>query len=126
MDLELVVVLALASYRVSRLVTQDTVTANLRGALFGWAWDEEHPITVGSGKDAHFEPAPRAAWRTYVYEGLTCPVCLGVWASGAVYAAWRWGGTVGRVGVAVASIAGAQTLITLVQGRLTNAVDREQ
>ena len=59
MDLELVVVLALASYRVSRLVTQDTVTANLRGALFGWAWDEEHPITVGSGKDAQDRKSTR-------------------------------------------------------------------
>lgn len=102
LPLWVVVVLALASFRATRLVTKDSITLPFRERLYRFAWQDQ------PGRQ---EPEARAAWRTYVYEGLTCPWCLGVWVSTAGYCAWRWGSGIGRGVVVVLAIAGGQALL---------------
>lgn len=108
-SLAVVVVLGFAAFRATRLLTRDTITGVFRDRLFHFAWDVEHPTPDPTSRKAL--PTARAAWRTYLYEGLTCPWCLGVWVSGAVYAGWRWGGTWGRGIITVTAIAGVQAVI---------------
>lgn len=119
------VVVAFASYRITRVITTDTLLAAARERLYRWAWVEpdepelyairraEHPV-VGFGHDDEANPPmPRnGGLRTYVNELFNCPWCMGVWISYAVLAFWCW---VVRDGVAVAAylvlgaaVAGAQ------------------
>lgn len=95
------VIVALASYRLTRIVTADSLTYEFRQRAYRWAWSDEGEA-----------PTPRAAWRTYAYELTTCSFCLGVWVSAGAYAAWRWGPEWGRTGLVIAAIAGAQAYIS--------------
>ena len=104
-SLGVVVVLALAAFRLTRLATTDTITDPWRGWLFRWAWDAENPTDDGDG---HMVPTARAGWRTWAWTLATCQWCLGVWLALGVYAGWRWGGDVARAVVVVFAIAGAQ------------------
>jgi hypothetical protein len=89
---------ALAAYRLTRVVTTDSISLAARDRLFLWAWDDTDEIVVA-----------RAPWRTYVYELFTCSWCLGVWVSAAVYSAWRWWDAEAvRAVIAVFAVAGAQ------------------
>lgn len=120
------VVVALASYRITRVVTTDTLTQAPRDRLYHWAWVEpdepelyalrrqEHGIDpLVMERDDDVAPMPRkGGLRTYVNELFNCPWCLGVWVSYAVLAFWCW---VVRDGIAVAAylvtgaaVAGAQ------------------
>lgn len=68
------VVVALASYRAARIVTRDSISEPFRGWVYRWAWVSEDQ--------------PRAPWRTYVYEVLSCVLCLSVWCAALGYVAW--------------------------------------
>lgn len=103
-SLAVVVVLGLASMRLTRLVVSDTITLPFRERLYRWAWDDEHPTI----RDGVAWPTPRGGLRTWIHDGLTCSWCFGVYVTVAVYCAWRWGGGVARGIIAVAAIAGVQ------------------
>lgn len=111
-SLAIVVVLGFAAFRVTRVATADSITQPWRELLYRFAWDADHPV-VNHGLGI-VEPAPRAGWRTWFYELMTCPWCLGVWVSIGVYTLWRWGGDVGLAVVAVAGVAGVQGFIAAI------------
>ncbi len=105
-DLGVVVVLALAAFRLTRLLAADTITDPWRGWLFRWAWNDEVLTDDGTG---HLTPTPRGGgWRTWAWMLATCQWCLGVWIAVAVYAGWRWGGDVAQAVVVVLAVAGVQ------------------
>lgn len=88
-----IVVLAAATYRVARLVAVDTVTTPWRAVVYRFAWADPEPWDGPDDRPEESDgaPQPRAGWRTYVYEFVTCPHCLGVWiAIGAAVAWWHW------------------------------------
>lgn len=106
------VLLAFAAYRVARIVTTDTISIPFRERLYDWAWDEENGKVERKAETAIVTPVARAAWRTYVYELFTCPLCLGVWVAAALYCAWRWWDTEAvRAVIAIFAIAGAQCFL---------------
>lgn len=84
------------------MFTRDTLTVDWRDALARWAT-----------RDGDW----RNAFRSYVHELLTCPLCLGVWVSGAVYSLWRWCGPGARALVVVLAVAGVQCALALVEIR---------
>lgn len=97
--LALVAVLGTASYRLTRLVTRDTITDGFRSGLARWAWDE------------HREQW-RGRFRRRVQQLLTCPFCLGVWISAAVYV-WA---DLAQLGAPETGIAGDVVLVAAVAG----------
>lgn len=110
LPLGVLAVLALASYRATRLMTDDTLTLPLRDRLYRWAWDDEHP--VANRETGQLEPRPRAPLRTYVYELVTCSWCLGVWVAALLYVLWRWSSWAPvRYGIVVLALAGAQGFV---------------
>lgn len=101
--LALVAILGLAAYRITRVVTTDSITERARERLYRWAWVEpdeavayqaawmrwngDAPIVNG---DAPVPPMPRrGGFRTYVNELFNCPWCLGVWVSIGLVVAWE-------------------------------------
>lgn len=119
----LVAVLALATYRLTRLCTADKITLPIRDGLFRWAYKplvdgDETQAWVLLHPDATDIPShiPRG-WeiRTWVYDLATCDQCLGVWWGTAVYCAWRFGmhdeGSVIEGILTVAAICGLQSLL---------------
>lgn len=72
---------ALAAYRLTRLVTTDTITAPLRERARWWS-------TTGSPA---VQPLPgETSPRPWVEELLGCSWCIGVWAAFAVRVLPRW------------------------------------
>lgn len=121
--LAVIVVLALATYRVTRLCTADKITLPVREAIFSWAYK---PLTDTNEIEAWALLHPEAdeipshvprGWeiRTWLYELVTCDQCLGVWWGAAVYCAWRFGihdhGTVWEGILTVAALCGLQSLL---------------
>lgn len=88
---------ALAAYRITRLVVTDTLVVRQRTAVLAWLLERGHDKVV---------------------EGLTCPWCVGVWASAAVALLW-WAGGPLRAVVWVAAVAGGQALLSLHEARST-------
>lgn len=74
------VALVFAAYRITRIVTDDTISLPFRDRLFDWAWRAEDDSVVA-----------RAPWRTWAYTLFTCSWCFGWWVSYAVLALWVWG-----------------------------------
>jgi hypothetical protein len=97
-DLEEVVVIALAAQRLARAISTDEITAPLRDRLDTWAASAKRGRATGvvAGRLADL---------------VRCPVCTGWWTSLAMSASWP-GGSRLRRGVAVA---GAQVLLTLAE-----------
>lgn len=95
------VVVVLAAYRATRIVTTDSLTERFREALYRWAWVESDETEAYASSWLRWNaPAPlvagaalprRGGFRTYVSELFQCPWCLGVWVSYAITAAWWWG-----------------------------------
>lgn len=104
---EVLVVLWLAAFRATRLLTRDAVTDTWRDKLFNFAWDTEHLEVV----DGAERPTARAPWRTQVWELFTCQWCLGVWLSAAAWAAWYWGGRAALAVLVILAVAGAQGVL---------------
>ncbi len=118
--LGVVVILALAAFRVVRLVTADSTLNAPRDRMYRWAWDDEHPV-ADPARDV-FVPSPRGSLRTWAYELVTCTYCFGVWASAALYCVWRWGGDVGRGILTAVAIMGLQAILSAV---MANKVDEQ-
>lgn len=97
-DWWVLVLLALAAYRLTRLAGWDTITAGVRGRLTlpDAVYDHWHePITseIEAGRDPFAEddfgdPAPFPHWRWKLAELVRCPWCAGWWICGGVFAAW--------------------------------------
>lgn len=92
--------LVLAAYRLTRILTTDSISEAARDRLYHWAWIEQgepgyeaaylHARMLDQDTDGT-QPLPRASWRTYVNELGNCPWCMGVWVSYALTAWWAWG-----------------------------------
>lgn len=104
--LEAIVLIGLAAFRATWLMTQDSVTAPWRRALEDWAWDTEAP-NVDQAKGAYV-PRPKGPVRVWVCELLTCNWCLGLWLSAGAYCTWRWAGSVVLAVLAVFAVAAVQ------------------
>lgn len=115
------VVVGLASYRLTRIVTTDTLTDRARERLYRWAWVEPDEPDLYALRyrehngDAPFpgegvQPMPRnGGARTYVAELFNCPWCLGVWVSAGVYCAWGWWHWMPvRAAIVILAVAGLQ------------------
>lgn len=113
--LAVIVVLALATYRITRLFTSDTITLAARDAIFAWAYTDEYDRQAWVQTHPSVSEIPShvprgGGFRTWFYELVTCDQCLGVWWGVAVYSSWRWGGDVARGIVTVAALLGAQSI----------------
>lgn len=111
MTLAVVVILGLAAYRLTRVLTVDSISDPARAVLYDWAW--------GGTRD---RPTSRGRARGWVYELLTCSHCLGVWVSLAAVAAWSSvGGAPSNFAawlVDVFAVAGVQSVLVSATGRL--------
>lgn len=108
-DLAILVVLALATYRLTRVVTTDSISDGFRAAVYRFAYDDAAAVIDEQTKQ--FVAAPRAPWRTWLYALFSCPHCLGVWVGIGVYCAWRWGSDAALAVLAVAALTGAQSAL---------------
>lgn len=95
------VVVVLATYRATRIVTTDSITDRARDRLYAWAWVEpidveDYAAAARRARSRGFAPADNAplprggGLRTYVNELFNCPWCFGVWVAYAFTAAWCW------------------------------------
>lgn len=100
----ILVVLAFAAYRAARLVTTDSISETYRSRLYAWAWNDD-------GGRAPEAVLRAGAWRTYVYELVSCAFCLGVWAAAVVYGLWRTDWAPARGLVVVLAVAGGQAML---------------
>lgn len=95
------VLLALAGYRVWRLVARDTITAPVRAAL---TYPDDEAVTLETIEErgrlrlhnrllVYGEAGPRS-WRVYLATLIRCHWCLGSWVSLVAWGAWeleaRW------------------------------------
>lgn len=69
--MSLIVLLSLATYRITRLIVEDTIWHTWRVRL--------HAAILGSGK--------QRLWRDKLHELISCPFCISVWVAAAVVAA---------------------------------------
>lgn len=118
MTLATVLILALATYRAARLVTTDSLTDSLRERVKEWAWDSENARAEPDERgQITYVPIPRGgAWRTYAYELIRCPHCMGVWFAFAAVLIFHWYAgspdwSFGAWIVYVAAVAGAQSAL---------------
>lgn len=131
--LALVVILGLAAYRLTRVVTTDSITERARERLYRWAWVEDdeveayasawlrwrgdEPFPHSQGVDENPRPPMprRGGFRTYVSELFQCPWCLGVWISAAVVVFYAYvvadGFSVGWLLLLAAAVAGLQGFV---------------
>lgn len=90
-------VLALAVFRLVRLVGRDTITAQLRGrlTLSDYTYERWHPFVTSraeqdvdawGGHDRFPPPFTKRRWKAA--ELARCPWCAGWWIAGLVWAAW--------------------------------------
>lgn len=97
--IELLVVVGLAAYRATRLLTNDSLAYDLRSAIIDYGYVDD-----GRGK-----LIARSTFRSYVATLLTCQQCLGVWVVAAFYLVWdHWHAA--RWVFVILAIAGAQSL----------------
>jgi hypothetical protein len=108
------VVVALAAYRLARIVAEDAISDVFREHVYEWAWDEQVDVVMGQEVAT---PVARAAWRTYVYALVSCPLCLGVWFAAGLYVVWRWWTWMpAQAFVIVLAIAGLQCFLATREG----------
>lgn len=94
---------ALAAYRITRLVTKDTITEDLRGRVVRWAYRRAGPRVYEMAADLlkgtpGLDPQRASDWPEIVEVDdeppklatlVTCPYCVGVYVGFAVLAARR-------------------------------------
>jgi hypothetical protein len=95
--------MAIATHKISRLITKDAVTSPLRA-----------PVTQfeGAAGEAELTESPRGTGAQHALgELLTCPFCTAVWVAGGLAASMVFAPRLTRFGMGVASaIAGADFL----------------
>jgi uncharacterized membrane protein len=99
--LEALILIALAAYRLTRLIGVDTITEGLRDRIAQASFNMEHPH--------------RQRVAQFATGAIDCPHCLSVWAAGLVALIWLIP-VVGPALVLVGAVAGVVSLIyTLLQ-----------
>lgn len=93
LPLAVIVVLGLATYRLTRLCTSDSITLPAREAVFRFAYTDEFDAEAWLAKQPRTvreipSHIPRGGLRTWIYALATCDQCLGVWWGAAIYTAW--------------------------------------
>lgn len=102
------VVVGLATYRLARIVTLDTISQPFRDSLFRWAYDVNNPVEVDGERIA----SPRGPIRVWVYDLASCPLCAGVWIAAGLYVLWRWSDSDAvRSGIVILAAAGVQCFL---------------
>lgn len=112
-------VVALASYRLTRVMVDDTITASWRS----WLWRRAY---MPAGYDAHADRdvAVRRdgggtirgwAWEK-AYQLNTCPFCMGWWFTIGLYVAWFGTPDTARDLVRLAACIGMQAFVSSRQG----------
>lgn len=87
MTLLLIAMMALATYRLTRLVVEDTFppAKHLRDRITGWAYAQTPMIHKASGIISYWVPTrPRLHW---IGDLITCHWCASVWVGAGVTAA---------------------------------------
>ena len=111
----------LATYRLSLLVTHDTLTERPMAALVGWLLRRKHPdspTTMGQ-RDVLERRAMDLPWSVKL---LDCPWCVSFWLGLAVFGTgWEWGGDwywmVPAGALAASAVAGLLTDLAHPEGR---------
>lgn len=108
----LLIVMAVATYRVTRLVVGDTIWEGWRDKFKQWAYvDPENHV---------WRKIPGRPWLTFwrgkLADLVTCPFCISVWIAGFMYVALKtadgWDGTSWvEHGVAWMAVAGGAIMI---------------
>lgn len=106
-DLVVVAVLGLCSFRVTRFVVDDTLWEGTRLRLLNWL--------------VPYRNRKVPMWRIKLSDLLTCYWCVGIWASAGLvhvfYTAWPW--QLGITGwVTVGAVAGFQSLCSTAVDRM--------
>jgi hypothetical protein len=102
-------ILALASYRLTRVVTDDTITDAARA----WVWRRAYIVSAyDSERDQETTMTRSVAW-SWLYRLVSCPFCVGWWVSLACYwawwySAWAWM----RPALSAVAVAGGQAFIS--------------
>lgn len=113
-DLPALTVIALATYRLARLIAVDRITDAPRALVFAWAWRDtgQHDPSTPRGSGVTILKARGRAPRQWAYELISCPVCVGPWAAGALYLWWGHV-TALRWAVVILAVAGAQCFLAI-------------
>lgn len=105
-------VVALAAYRLTRVVVEDTITASFRA----WVWRRAY---VPAGYDARADRDTavrrhgRAGWAwEKLFQLVTCPFCLGWWVTIGLFVAWFGWPSTAREVVLLAAAIGMQAFIS--------------
>lgn len=83
-DLFLLLLMALASYRLVRVVTLDKITEPIFEPLRQWFEIRWIRRNTRPGSPAEFDAIESEEWNSKLAYFLSCPWCLGFWVSGAV------------------------------------------
>jgi hypothetical protein len=107
--------IALCAHRMTRLVTSDEVWAatriRLRNRLrrHGTAQSlivlTEKPDVIGK------RYTPRSFVPGKIADALACPLCAGVWITGAITAAWHYGGPRTHAAIRAGALMGVQSIL---------------
>lgn len=87
MDILGFVITVFAAARLTRLVTEDTITAPLRDPVLARVLRSKAERTALAELPADQDFPPPKKFRTFVYTLLTCHWCVGFWITAAVIAA---------------------------------------
>lgn len=82
--LALILIVAFSGYRIARAITQDKITEEFRKKLFSWTYEVPDRVADQKFEEAetndHVKPPTRPKKsHQYVYNLLTCPLCVGFW-----------------------------------------------
>jgi len=102
-------VVGLAGYRLTRVVTSDSISDPFRA----WLWDRAYTHAGMTYDFQHDTQAPAVrskAWR-WVYDLLSCPYCLGFWLTLAVWWGYTFGPEWVERGVEALAAVGVQAFI---------------
>lgn len=75
----------LASFRLTRLFVDDTITEWLRAPFLSYKEHENEDGIV----ELHLE-IKGSGLRAFIGEILSCHWCMGIWSTGLLLAAWEW------------------------------------
>lgn len=105
------VVVGLASYRVTRVVVADTISDSFRAWVWSRAYAREDDYD--SLGDTDTRAVRRSWWWEKAYQLVSCPFCFGWWVSLAFYAAWfHWHVGFARPILSAIAVAGIQAFVS--------------
>lgn len=107
-----VVVVALAAYRLTRVVVEDTISASFRAWLWRHAY-EPAGFDTRLEREVSYRRHGRVGWVwEKAFQLATCPHCTGFWLSIGAFAAWLHGPAWVRTGLLALAVSGIQSFIS--------------